>query len=917
MKSQDRKEIPGTSRDILPSLELYRMIFQAAPQGMVVQDAEGTILIANSAAERFLGLSLEQMEGMASTDPRWQTIHEDGSPFPGETHPAMVALRTGKPIEKVVMGVFNPSLGRTLWIEINSIPLFRDGEPQPCQVYTTFVDISERMKAEYSLRKSEEKFARIFRLSPDAIDLTRTIDGVSQDLNNSYTKMFGYTPEEFIGRSTLPGDLGIWVNKEDRDRHVASLKAYGEVYEFEAPLRRKDGSSFIAQISSSALEIDGESFNITITRDISARKQAEESLRESEERYQRITEAITDYIYTVRVREGRDLETTHGPGCSAVTGYQPNEFTDDPFLWINMVPEEDRPSVEEQARRILAGEDPPPIEHRILHKNGTVRWVRNTFVPHRNEHGALVTYDGLIQDITERKKAEDSLRRSEEKFSKAFHASPDSININRLADGVYLAVNEGFTRITGYTAEEVLGHSSLPGDLGLWVNGQDRERLLESLRREGLVQGLEAPFRRKDGTVLTGLMSANLIEVQGELCILTITRDLTERIRAEEEKARLQFRLQQAQALENLGTLAGGVAHDMNNVLGAVLGIASANIESHTVGSPSHHAFETIIKAAERGGKMVKSLLSLGHRNSNQEQELDLNTILCDEVQLLEHTTLANVHLTMDLQPDLRLIRGEASDFNRAFMNIFVNALDAMPDSGRLSIRTRNVGEQWIEVEIEDTGIGMPREVLERAMDPFFTTKPIGKGTGLGLSMVHNTVNAHRGQIEIQSEPRQGTLVRMRFPVCAIGPQAPEPSQQPRADSASSGLNVLFIDDDELIQHSTQALLETLGHRVNPALNGEEALSKLEAGFQPDIVILDMNMPGLGGSGTLPRLRALNPTVRVVIATAHIEQAAMDLVKSYPYVTLLSKPYTMRGLQQHLEIACAPVRAFPPTIDRD
>ena len=202
--------------------------------------------------------------------------------------------------------------------------------------------------------------------------------------------------------------------------------------------------------------------------------------------------------------EGRDIETTHGLGCFAVTGYQPNEFKDDAFLWINMVPEEERLSIEEQVRRILAGDDPPPIEHRILHKNGTIRWVRNTFVPHRNEHGVLVTYDGLIQDITERKKAEDSLRWSEEKFSKAFHASPDSININRLADGVYLAVNEGFTRITGYTAEEVLGHSSLPDDLGLWVNGEDRRRLQEGLNREGFVQGLEAPFRKKNGTGTNG-----------------------------------------------------------------------------------------------------------------------------------------------------------------------------------------------------------------------------------------------------------------------------------------------------------------------------------------------------------------------------------------------------------------------------
>jgi len=773
---QDRNEIPGASKGAPPEPGLYLAMFQTAPQGIVVHGADGTILTANSAAERFLGLSLEQMRGMASTDPRWQSIHEDGSPFPGETHPAMVALHTGKPVEKVVMGVFNPSLARTLWIEVNAIPVFRDGEARPGHVYTTFVDISERKKAEHFLRTSEEKFAKIFRLSPDAIDLTRTVDGVSQDLNNSYTRMFGYTPEEFLGRSTLPGDLGIWVNKEDRDRHIAGLKGAGEVIGFEAPLRRKDGSTFIAQISSSALEVDGESCNITITRDISERKQAETALRASEE-----------------------------------------------------------------------------------------------------------------------------------KFSRAFHASPDSININRLADGVYLAVNEGFTRITGYTAEDVLGRSSLPGDLGLWVNVEDRRRLQEDLHRDGIVQGLEAPFRRKDGTVLTGLMSATLIDVQGEPCLLSITRDITERIRAEEEKARLKTQLQQAQTLERLGTLAGGVAHDMNNVLGAILGIASASIEAHDVGSNSHMAFDTIIRAAQRGGKMVKSLLNLGHRNSNQEQQLDLNAILCDEVQLLESTTLSKVHLQMNLLPGLWPIRGEAGAFNRAFMNLLVNAVDAMPDTGLLSIRTCNVDDHWVEVQVEDTGTGMAKEVLEKAMDPFFTTKPMGKGTGIGLSMVYDTVKAHRGQIEIQSEPGRGTLVRMRFPACEVATLAAAPSEPPRAGSTSPVLNVLLIDDDELVQHSTQALLGRLGHRVNPALSGEEALARLEAGYQPDVVILDMNMPGLGGKGTLPRLRALNPGVPVLIATGRIESAALELAQAYPHVTLLAKPYSIGDLQRHLEIAYAPM----------
>jgi CheY-like chemotaxis protein len=255
----------------------------------------------------------------------------------------------------------------------------------------------------------------------------------------------------------------------------------------------------------------------------------------------------------------------------------------------------------------------------------------------------------------------------------------------------------------------------------------------------------------------------------------------------------------------------------------------------------------------------------------------------------------------MDLAFDLRPILGDASALTNAFMNLCVNAVDAMPENGTLTLRTRNVDTDWIEVLVEDTGTGMPREVLEKAMDPFFTTKGVGKGTGLGLSMVYSTVKAHRGQIEIQSEPGQGTRVRMRFPVCEPLVLPSEPAVEPTMATAHGKLNVLLVDDDELIQITLQEVLEVLSHSVTAALSGEEALAKLEAGLQPDAVILDMNMPGLGGAGTLPRLRALRPTVPVLLATGRADEAALDLIQAYQHVTLMSKPFSMQELKQHLE----------------
>jgi two-component system cell cycle sensor histidine kinase/response regulator CckA len=283
------------------------------------------------------------------------------------------------------------------------------------------------------------------------------------------------------------------------------------------------------------------------------------------------------------------------------------------------------------------------------------------------------------------------------------------------------------------------------------------------------------------------------------------------------------------------------------------------------------------------------------------EQELDMNAVLQEEVRLLERTALSKVHLAMDLVSDLRTVRGDASALTNAFMNLSLNAVDAMTEEGTLTLRTRNIGTDWIEVQVEDTGCGMSEEILEKALDPFFTTKPEGKGTGLGLSTVYSTVKAHRGRMEILSKPGQGTLVKMRFPTCEPVAQIPERIVEPCSVSPSKGLDVLLVDDDELIRSSLQALLKVLGHRVTSVSSGEEALASLAADFQPDVVILDMNMPGLGGSGTLPRLRVLRPTVPVLLATGRADQTALDLVEAYPKVTLLPKPFGLKELKQLLE----------------
>jgi len=379
------------------------------------------------------------------------------------------------------------------------------------------------------------------------------------------------------------------------------------------------------------------------------------------------------------------------------------------------------------------------------------------------------------------------------------------------------------------------------------------------------------------------------------------------RERAEQEKLKLQEQLQQAQKMDALGSLAGGIAHDMNNVLGAILSLASTHALDPGTGTRTRRAFEIITEAATRGGRMVQSLLNFARQSPAETRRVDLNALLREVVALLERTTLGKVGLHMDLAPDLPPIQGDASALSHACINLCVNAVDAMPEHGLLTLATRRGPGATVEVTVTDNGTGMPREVLERALDPFFTTKPVGKGTGLGLALVYSTVTAHHGRMDLWSEPGRGTRVTLSFPSC--DPEAPDTEPAAVAEAVSGKpLEVLVIDDDEVVRQSIAEVLEYLGHRAILAGSGEEGLACLEGGLEPDAVILDMNMPGLGGAGTLPHLRDLRPALPVLLSTGRVEQTTLDLAGQFPGVTLLSKPFNIQELQQRLAaLAGAPV----------
>ena len=645
----------------------------------------------------------------------------------------------------------------------------------------------------------------------------------------------------------------------------------------------------------------GEAHMLLCLHDITSRKQAEDALQESKQYNEQVIrsaqEGVIVYDHELRYQVWNPyMEQLSGISASEVLGRHPLEVF--PFL-------KDAGVIERLERALegeVVGSADFPYQVPTTGKSG---WTTDRSGPFRNAKGEIIGVIGTVSDITDRRRTENALRESEERHRLLADNASDVIWTMDL-EGRFTYVSPSVERLRGYTQAEVM-----------------RQTLAEALTpesarvaKEGLANSVESltsgqtflPFRGeleqpcKDGsTVWTEVTTTGMRNQEGVFIgILGVTRDITDRRRTEGEKVKLQTQLQHAQKLESLGSLAGGVAHDMNNVLGAILGLASANIQAQPVGSPAQHAFKTIIKAAERGGKMVKGLLSFARQSPAEDKELDLNAVLLEQVHLLEHTTLSRVSLKTDLVSNLRSIRGDASALSHAFMNLCINAKDAMHDGGTLTLRTRNLDSNWIQVEVEDTGSGMSNDVLARALDPFFTTKEVGKGTGLGLSMVYSTVKAHQGLIDIESELGRGTCVKMRFPISKSMIQTTDASATIPLTTPFRTLSVLVVDDDELIQSTMVAMLDILNHSVSKAWSGEEALVRLEGGLVPDAVILDMNMPGLGGAGTLPRLRALLPTLPVFLATGRVDESALQLTRKYPHVTLLSKPFSMMELQQHL-----------------
>jgi PAS domain S-box-containing protein len=634
----------------------------------------------------------------------------------------------------------------------------------------------------------------------------------------------------------------------------------------------------------------------------------EGALEENEERYRRITSAITDYIFTVYVEDGVASRTLHTPVCEPVTGYTAEEFNQDPFLWFNMVVEEDQERVRAHIAGILRGEDRGAIEHRILRKDGSVRWVSNTPVLHHDPGGRLISYDGVIRDITERKQAEEELQ----KLASLVRYSSELVNLATL-DGRMIFLNETGCRMLGICpddVEQVSISQVIPDHLHEKLQGE----LLPALMSGGTWEG-ELQYRNLETGRLTDVHAITFtITDQGTgapLFLANVSQDITERKRAEEEKRRLETQLIQSHKMEALGTLAGGIAHDFNNILSAIIAYAQRGMQNAPDTDKVRKSLDEILKVSGRARDLVKQILAFSRRTTHEYTQVKLDATIKESLKMLRAILPKTIEIRQSL-PTNGWVMADATQMHQVVMNLCANAAQAMGEWGGVlevglnkvlvneGVEVLDLGlppGPYVRLTISDSGHGMPPEVLARIFDPYFTTKEKGRGTGLGLSVVHGIVKSHKGAITCRSVQGEGTTFEIFLPEVEFKREAAAPLAEGTRPKLNGTERILFIDDEQILVKAVKEGLRYLGYRVVTRTSSMAALELFRKHHDRfDLVISDVIMPAMTGDRLAQELLKIRRDIPIILCTGYSEHMTEAKARDLGVRDYFMKPLEIEDL---------------------
>ncbi len=502
----------------------------------------------------------------------------------------------------------------------------------------------------------------------------------------------------------------------------------------------------------------------------------------------------------------------------------------------------------------------------------------------------------LKQEIAEREKAEEALRESERRYRTLFEDSRDAIYITK-REGEFIDVNPSALKLFGYTREEMIGLNAR----AIYVNPEDRSRFQQEIEKRGAVRDYEVKFRKKDGTEMDCLITAS-VRIANDGALLGyqgVIRDITER-------KRLEAQLQQAQKLEAIGTLAGGIAHDFNNLLMGIQGNVSLMLMEMASTNPYAERLVNIEKQIASGTRLTSLLLGYARKGKYEVRPIDLRLLVDKGLETFGRTK-KEITIHRELAPDLFTIEADAGQIEQVLLNLFVNAADAMPGSGDLTVRAVNTNHidmqgkvynarpgDYVLLTVADTGTGMDRSTIGRIFDPFFTTKERGRGTGLGLASAYGIIKAHGGYIDVYSRKGHGTTFSIYLP--ASNKAVLKPAKYVR-EFVGGSETVLLVDDEELVRDIGRELLEAMGYRVISAKDGREAVEVYEEHRDHiDLVLLDLVMPNIGGGEAYDLMKAMDPNIKVLLASGYSIDGEASEILARGCNGFIQKPFTVKEL---------------------
>jgi PAS domain S-box-containing protein len=626
-----------------------------------------------------------------------------------------------------------------------------------------------------------------------------------------------------------------------------------------------------------------------------------------------LIQAVVDYA--IYMLDPRGYVVSWNPGARRIKGYDAEEIIGSHFS--RFYTEEDRAvGVPEHALRTAAETGRFVAEAWRVRKDGTRFWAMVVIDPIRID-GELVGFAKITRDMTEQRAAHLAALESERRFRLLVQGVHDYAIFMLDTEGRVSNWNTGAQRIKGYTADEIVGqHFSrfyTPEDVAAGVPA----RALATARREGRYEA-EGWRRRKDGSRFWASVVIDPIrDDDGELIGFgKVTRDLTERREAQLQLEQSREQLFQAQKMEALGQLTGGLAHDFNNLLTGISGsldLLRTRVAQGRVGELDRY-IGAAQGAASRAAALTHRLLAFARRQTLDPKATDANRLIEDMGELVRRTTGPAVQVRTLLHPHLWPTLCDANQLENALLNLCINARDAMPEGGQLTIETDNLVVEahhttelppgdYVAVTVSDTGVGMSPDVLERAFEPFFTTKPLGQGTGLGLSMVYGFARQSDGLVRIRSELGKGTAISILLPrhqgSAEAGEELPESAEAPRT---GAGETVLVVDDEPTIRMLVTEVLEDLGYSAIQAEEGPSALKALQAARRVDLLVTDVGLPGgMNGRQLAEAARMIQPKLRVLFITGYAETVALNPDHLEPGMHVLTKPFAMAVLGERIK----------------